>query len=366
MQTKVFDDSIRRFLENIDGQSAVIKADPRILNEAAKFNVDLEALEDFGGSDKIAVIKQSRQSQDKPLENIPVQGIFDGIDVSLKEIINKIFRLSDRPIVIIRDDKIEYANKVFLKQLSLNGESDVLKEKFLKFVIKEDWNLLAENIGEMLTNGTTLDIRMAIEGNKPVKIKFEAIYVPDNQSFSFILAGEKSAAKVPAVSGLYDSVTGLPNFYLFEDRVQTAVNNENYKDVRQRRGMISVLGIGLDNYSAIKTIGMHEHVLKKLAEKLVLSLKKTYTVASGLKYQFWILLTDIQNEENLNIEVQKIKAILDEPVADNFTEHQVVASIGISIFPEPATSAKKLIEQAIMAVQKAQKEGGNKAVYFGM
>lgn len=166
--------------------------------------------------------------------------------------------------------------------------------------------------------------------------------------------------------GMYDPVTGLPNFYLFEDRVQVAVNYENYKDIRQRKNMIAVIGIGIDNFPALKTIGMHELVLKKLAEKLMLSLRKTYTVASGLKYQFWILLPDVMDEESLKLELQKIQKIFEEPVADNFTEHDISASIGVSVFPEPGSSAKKLIEQTILSIQKAQKEGGRRMQIFGI
>ena len=69
--------------------------------------------------------------------------------------------------------------------------------------------------------------------------------------------------------------------------------------------------------------------------------------------------------ENLDVEIKRIKAAFDEPVADNFTEHHLDASIGVSIFPEPATSAKKLIEQVILSIQKAQRDGGRRVVVFG-
>ena len=105
---------------------------------------------------------------------------------------------------------------------------------------------------------------------------------------------------------------------------------------------------------------------RMLAEKLMLSLRKTYTVASGLKYQFWILLPDVMDEESLKLELQKIQKIFEEPVADNFTEHDISASIGVSVFPEPGSSAKKLIEQTILSIQKAQKEGGRRMQIFGI
>lgn len=367
MTTSSGGDALRQFLEGQPQAGGFSAGGTDILKKAPEFNINLSALEIPGQEQtELAVLEQSGQKEDSPLEDIPVQTFLSNIDVSLKDVIDRVFRDSTRPIVIIRDDRVEYANKTFLQVLGLNGESDVLSERFLKFVFKEDWNLLAENIGEMLTNGKNLAIRLRTLENKIIKVSFSAVYVQDNQHFSFILIGEQlQQRKMSAVSGLYDSVTGLPNFYLLEDRIQVAVNNENYKDVRQKRNMIALLGVAIDNYAALKTIGMHELVLKKLAEKLALSLKKTYTVASGLKYQFWILIPEVQSSADLNVEIQRIKAVFDEPVADNFTEHQVVVSIGVSIFPDPSTSAKKLIEQAIMAVRKAQKEGGNKIILFG-
>lgn len=362
---KVFDDSLQDFLENIENPVVSHGVNLEILKKASEFNVDLSGLESDNVGKNIAVTAQV-EKKEAPIPEFTLENDFlSEIDVSLSEIINKVIQGSSRPFVIIRDDKIEYVNQTFLKLMEIGSEIEVLREKFLKFVAKEDWNLLAENIGEMLTNNKNLVIRLQTPEGKIIKTHFDAIYLPDNQHFSFILAGENIVEKKVAVSGLYDNLTGLPNFYLFEDRVQMAVNNENYKDVRFNKNTLAVVGVAIDNSVAFKKIGIYELVLKKISEKLALSLKKTYSIASGLKYQFWILIPDITSDENLNIELQKIKALFDEPVADNFTEHEVLTSIGISVFPEPATSAKKLIEQSILAIKKAQKEGGNKMVFFG-
>jgi GGDEF domain-containing protein len=78
------------------------------------------------------------------------------------------------------------------------------------------------------------------------------------------------------------------------------------------------------------------------------------------------LLSDVMDEESLKLELQKIQKIFEEPVADNFTEHDISASIGVSVFPEPGSSAKKLIEQTILSIQKAQKEGGRRMQIFGI
>ena len=363
--SRVFDTETINFLESVSDKAHGKSVDLGILSSAGSLNIDLNALESLDGTPKLKSIKQSRKADRDDEEEIAVQDFIEEADIHLKDIINKVFRNSERSFVIVRDDKIEYANKTFLKVLGVAGESDVLKKNFLKFVVKEDWNLLAENIGEMLTNDKNLMVRLRLADNKVQRMNFEAVYLPDNQHFTFILIGSKIMTKANLVSGLYDDLTGLPNFYLLEDRVQMAVNAENYKDIRQKKNMIALAGVSVDNMKAFKNMGIDDLILRKLSERLVLSLKKTFTVASGLKYQFWVLIPNVDNMENLDVEIKRIKAAFDEPVADNFTEHHIDASIGVSIFPEPATSAKKLIEQVILSIQKAQRDGGRRVVVFG-
>lgn len=361
----VFDTETINFLEGVSNSAPKQKIDLGILSSAQKLNVDLDLLENLNETPKLDTIKQNLKKNKEEIKEPALQDFIEDADVHLKDIINKVFKNSERSFVIVRDDKIEYANKTFLKILGVAGEDDVLKKNFLKFVVKEDWNLLAENIGEMLTNDKSLMVRLKLADNKVQRMNFDAVYLPDNQHFTFILIGSKIITKINLVSGLYDDLTGLPNFYLLEDRVQMAVNAENYKDVRQKKMMIALIGVSIDNLKAFKSLGIDDFILRKISERLVLSLKKTFTVASGLKYQFWILIPNVDNLENLDVEIKRVKAALDEPVADNFAEHHLDTSVGVSIFPDPATSAKKLIEQAILSIQKAQQDGGNRVVIFG-
>ncbi len=364
-QNLVFDTDTIAFLEGVGDKNLKHNVDLGILSAAKNFNVDLDSLESLNETPKLKTIKQTLKSDKQEMTDFVVQDFIEDADVHLKDIINKVFKNSERSFVIVRDDKIEYANKTFLKILGVAGEDDVLKKNFLKFVVKEDWNLLAENIGEMLTNDKSLMVRLKLPDNKVQRMNFDAVYLPDNQHFTFILVGSRIITKINLVSGLYDDLTGLPNFYLLEDRVQMAVNAENYKDIRQKKNMIALIGVSVDNLKSFKSLGIDDFILRKIAERLVLSLKKTFTVATGLKYQFWILIPNVDNLENLDVEIKRVKAALDEPVADNFAEHRLETSVGVSIFPDPAASAKKLIEQAILAIQKAQHDGGKQVVIFG-
>ena len=49
-----------------------------------------------------------------------------------------------------------------------------------------------------------------------------------------------------------------------------------------------------------------------------------------------------------------------EGVSDNFTRHDLQFSMGVSYFPQNARSSKKLMEQAIKALEDNQKKRKNK------
>lgn len=128
-----------------------------------RYHVDLDTLETVGSS---AAVRCSRRPSGlcsrcgRSAENIQENRFLDETDVRLRDMVNKVFRRSDRPFVIVRDDRIEYANRTFLNLLDIKSETDILKEKFLKLVAREDWEFLAENIGEMLINNEAMEIRL--------------------------------------------------------------------------------------------------------------------------------------------------------------------------------------------------------------
>jgi GGDEF domain-containing protein len=181
---------------------------------------------------------------------------------------------------------------------------------------------------------------------------FRAIYLSEIDHFSFVLIGEhiKKSTK-PSFNNLYDDITGLPNFFLFEDRVQVAISLENAKEDARDQNMIAVISVNIDNIETFRKMHIEDTVVKKVANNLVLNLPKNATVALGLKYHFWIMLPGLRNRMDVNREIRHIYELLNEGVSDNFTRHELLFSIGASSFPNPGHSTKKVIEQAISAVK---------------
>ena len=310
--------------------------------------------------------KNGNNDLEKPEGNkIPgFDSFLNEFNVHLSDVITKVFNKSDRPFVIVRNDKIEYVNDTFVKLVNEKSSSDVLGKKFLDFIAEEDWQSLAENIGEMLVSGKMLTINIKVGKNRFYKMNFEAIYLEHQTSFMFVMVGERTLNKANFKSGFYDEITGLPNFYLLEDRLGVAINNENHKDFRQLKNRIVLIGIKIENMQEFKDAKLEEFALRKIASKLVLSLRKTYTITRGLKYHFWILIPDLSLQDDIVAEARQIKDILDEPMYGEFVDYNVKTSVGASVYPDKATSAKRLLEQVIEAISKAHMDEAKEVVFF--
>ena len=51
-------------------------------------------------------------------------------------------------------------------------------------------------------------------------------------------------------------------------------------------------------------------------------------------------------------------------IRDNFVEHKLLFSMGISVFPHNSTNSKRLMEQAIKALEKNQKNKESVYTFF--
>lgn len=348
-------DNLDEMLEKIEGKQLEEHVDLSILQNAQDYNVDLQSLEIAAEPKQKKIVKTNQKDES-----------WAGLDVKLLDVANLIFDYADYPVFIIQDDNIVYANEAVRNILQISDENEIIKHKFLESVYKEDWNLLADNIGEMLTNHKELVIRFTCRNNKIKELNLKAIYLSDIEHFSFILLGDKikTKSKSSSSSVLYDEDTGLPNFFLFEDRLQMAILAvKSVKDKNQNSG-IAVLSVVVNNIDDFKKLNLQEMVIKKLTDNLVFNLPKTVTVSRGLKYHFWILINGWQDGFDLDYYIRRVKEVLDGGVSDNFVRHDLAYSIGGSVFKEDAFSAKELIEHTIAAVRQSQSTKQNEIVIY--
>ena len=326
--------------------------DLSVLDDAAKHHINLDALEKIEFSNDVFNEMPMQKQAEKDTQSLKKEKhLWQNMDVSLADMIRLVLDNSERPVAVVSDDKIIYMNKTMMMILGITDQRQVLDVPFLSFVDKSQWNSLAENIGEMLTSGKKYAAKLRAENGKIINNEIQAIYLPDTSHFSFILIGshiERDSGN--AIKNLYDELTGLPNFFLWEDRVQVAVNNEIYKKASLPKNIVAVVGLAIDDFDKKADKFWKEKILNDMATGLVMSLKKNCTVARGMKYQFWILFPDISDKKEFLSEFEKIKEVMKKAAQD----YNIIFSVGVNFYPTPAKSAKKLIEQAIVAVEKAK------------
>lgn len=152
---------------------------------------------------------------------------------------------------------------------------------------------------------------------------------------------------------LHDSLTGLPNRVLFNDRLEHGLVQAT------RHGWtLAVMFMDLDNFKTINDSYGHDvgdAVLRIVAERLKENTRGDDTVSRHGGDEFLYLLTDMTNEQDATTIAEKIIKAIQVPCQLSIGELIIKPSIGISIFPRDGTTAEALTKSADMAMYQAKR-----------
>ncbi|SFV50148.1 diguanylate cyclase/phosphodiesterase (GGDEF & EAL domains) with PAS/PAC sensor(s) [hydrothermal vent metagenome] len=160
----------------------------------------------------------------------------------------------------------------------------------------------------------------------------------------------------------YDILTGLPNRALFKDRLSQAIISS-----KRNHAKFALFFIDLDQFKQINdSLGHHigDEVLIQAAKRLNSVIREEDTLARLGGDEFTIILKDLQSMQSTSIVAKKIVDIMKEPIQIRTHNLYVTASIGISIYPEDATSDDNLIKFADVAMYKAKDAGRNNFQFY--
>jgi diguanylate cyclase (GGDEF)-like protein/PAS domain S-box-containing protein len=154
---------------------------------------------------------------------------------------------------------------------------------------------------------------------------------------------------------LYDSLTGLPNRALFQERLQQAV-------VRAQRthAVVGVLVVDLDDFKIVNDTLGHEvgdDLLVAAGERLASLVRPHDTAARLGGDEFAVLITDAHDPSDIELVADRIIAALAEPFVIGARRVGGVASVGVATTAE-AEDVQDLLRQADLALYVAK--GGGK------
>jgi diguanylate cyclase (GGDEF)-like protein/PAS domain S-box-containing protein len=160
----------------------------------------------------------------------------------------------------------------------------------------------------------------------------------------------------------YDTLTGLPNRMLLQDRLSNALAAAG-----RIGGKAAVLFLDLDRFKIINDSLGHsfgDMLLQHVAKRLKNEIREEDTVSRVGGDEFLIVLSNIESTD----EVHGIATRIVSSLTGEFNIHDrklnVSCSLGISIFPEHGCNAETLIKNADAAMYCAKEGGSNTLCFF--
>lgn len=158
--------------------------------------------------------------------------------------------------------------------------------------------------------------------------------------------------------GLQDSLTGLPNRLLFNDRLDITL-----REAHRTGEMFAVLFVDLDRFKTVNDSlghGVGDELLLAVAKRLSAAVRGSDTVARYAGDEFTLILRHIVQRDDVLRIAEKICRILESPLTvGTGRELHITASIGISFYPDDADSAEKLLQHSDIAMYNAKGMGRN-------
>jgi diguanylate cyclase (GGDEF)-like protein/PAS domain S-box-containing protein len=160
----------------------------------------------------------------------------------------------------------------------------------------------------------------------------------------------------------FDSLTGLPNRRLLQDRLAKAIAGAQRRDER-----IAVLFFDLDRFKIINASLGHavgDLLLQQVAERLKKQMHEQDTVARMGGDEFVIVLNSIHEPSDGALVAERIVRSIAAEFYIQGRTLKVSCSLGISVFPEHGEDSETLMKNADAAMQGAKENGHNQFRFF--
>ncbi len=172
----------------------------------------------------------------------------------------------------------------------------------------------------------------------------------------------------------YDSVTGLPNRKLFNERFNLVIEQAR----RHERGL-ALLFLDLDRFKRVnETFGLAagDELIRSVARRLLESVRKTDSVTRTIPEdraptvarlggdEFMILIAEVEDVPHVARVAERLVQAVRRPVS--LEGHDIVpaASIGIALYPHDGTEPDQLLRNANAAMHHAKEGGGNRYQFY--
>jgi diguanylate cyclase (GGDEF)-like protein/PAS domain S-box-containing protein len=241
-----------------------------------------------------------------------------------------------KPLTLIMPEKFRGAHRKGLKRVVSTGESNII--------------------------GKTVEMTGLRKGGSefPIELSLASWKTKEGILFTGIVRDVTERKRAEATIrelAYHDSLTGLPNRMLFNDRITLELAHAH-----RNRQKFAVMMLDLDYFKDINDTlghGVGDQLLQVVGHRLTGLLRKNDTVARMGGDEFLLLLPDIAQVEAATKIAQKILRAVSKPFMIDGNKLQITTSIGIATYPKDGKNGDTLMTHADNAMYRAKKEGRN-------
>ncbi len=160
----------------------------------------------------------------------------------------------------------------------------------------------------------------------------------------------------------HDSLTGLPNRFLFVKKLEEALCQSS------RNGRyFAVLFLDIDDFKRVNDSLGHsagDHLLRQFSNRLKECVRPTDTLARLGGDEFTLLLSEIEGSREAVFILNRIFKAFEHSLILEKQELFVSLSVGVAIYPEDGDNELDLLRHADLAMYQAKERGSNQYQFY--
>jgi diguanylate cyclase (GGDEF)-like protein/hemerythrin-like metal-binding protein len=162
----------------------------------------------------------------------------------------------------------------------------------------------------------------------------------------------------------YDSLTGLPNRMLFNDRLQQHITEQRRSRQTEK---IGILFLDLDGFKSVNDSLGHaagDQLLQEAGARIRACLREQDTVARLGGDEFAVVLPEVRHELDPATVARKVLTAIEQPFEIGGRQLFISTSIGIACWPVDSRDAAELVRFADAAMYHAKSQGRNNYQFY--
>jgi diguanylate cyclase (GGDEF)-like protein/PAS domain S-box-containing protein len=256
------------------------------------------------------------------------------------------------------------------KILDINKQSIPSQQQFISCLHEDDRHYVKSEIERAMTERKPfeLEARIRLSGGRErvVQQRGQVFELNNNQlrmtSIVYDITERKESEKRLSYLANYDTLTGLPNRNLFQDRLNHAI-----AQAQRYNHKIAILYLDLDKFKSINdALGHHagDTLLIEAAKRIKSQIREGDTAARLGGDEFIVVLEQLDTSEPVAIVAEHVLTELNESYEIDHHEVFASASMGITFYPDDGNDVETLLKHADAAMYLAKEKGRNTYYFY--